>query len=56
MDLKNWEIPENFVRFMITYLLLHYRARLAQSVERWTFNPTVVGSSPTSGVILILRV
>ena len=25
------------------------RARLAQSVERWTFNPTVVGSSPTSG-------
>ena len=26
-----------------------YRARLAQSVERWTFNPTVVGSSPTSG-------
>ena len=27
-----------------------FRARLAQSVERWTFNPTVVGSSPTSGV------
>ena len=26
------------------------QARLAQSVERWTFNPTVVGSSPTSGV------
>ena len=25
MDLKNWEIPENFVRFMITYLLLHSR-------------------------------
>ena len=25
-------------------------ARLAQSVERWTLNPTVVGSSPTLGV------
>ena len=25
------------------------RARLAQSVERWTLNPTVVGSSPTLG-------
>ena len=24
-------------------------ARLAQSVERWTLNPTVVGSSPTLG-------
>ena len=24
-------------------------ARLAQSVERWTFNPTVKGSSPLSG-------
>ena len=27
------------------------QARLAQSVERWTFNPTVKGSSPLSGVI-----
>ena len=26
-------------------------AWLAQSVERWTFNPTVVGSSPTLGSI-----
>ena len=26
-----------------------YHARLAQSVERWTLNPTVVGSSPTLG-------
>ena len=30
------------------------RARLAQSVERWTFNPTVVGSSPTLGSIFYL--
>ena len=27
-------------------------ARLAQSVERWTLNPTVVGSSPTLGVAI----
>ena len=27
----------------------NYHARLAQSVERWTLNPTVVGSSPTLG-------
>ena len=27
-------------------------ARLAQSVDRWTLNPTVVGSSPTLGVII----
>ena len=26
-------------------------AWLAQSVERWTFNPTVAGSSPASGLI-----
>ena len=25
-------------------------AWLAQSVERWTFNPTVAGSSPASGL------
>jgi hypothetical protein len=25
-------------------------ARVAQLVERWTFNPTVQGSSPCSGV------
>ena len=30
------------------------RAWLAQSVERWTFNPTVAGSSPASGLILLL--
>ena len=30
-------------------------AWLAQSVERWTFNPTVAGSSPASGSILILE-
>lgn len=29
------------------------RARLAQSVEHWTFNPRVVGSSPPSGVCLL---
>ena len=30
------------------------RAWLAQSVERWTFNPTVAGSSPASGLYLLL--
>ena len=30
--------------------LFVHQARLAQSVERWTLNPTVVGSSPTLGV------
>ena len=30
--------------------MFEYSARLAQSVERWTLNPTVVGSSPTLGV------
>ena len=29
------------------------RAWLAQSVERWTFNPTVAGSSPASGLTLL---
>ena len=28
---------------------VQYAARLAQSVERWTLNPTFVGSSPTLG-------
>ena len=28
---------------------MYSHARLAQSVERWTLNPTVVGSSPTLG-------
>ena len=28
-----------------------HSARLAQSVERWTLNPTVVGSSPTLGAV-----
>ena len=28
-------------------------ARLAQSVERWTLNPTVVGSSPTLGDVFL---
>ena len=28
-------------------------ARLGQSVERWTFNPTVKGSSPLSGANFI---
>ena len=30
-------------------LSIIHSARLAQSVERWTLNPTVVGSSPTLG-------
>ena len=29
-------------------------AWLAQSVERWTFNPTVAGSSPASGLIFFI--
>jgi hypothetical protein len=32
------------------------RARLAQSVERWTFNPTAVGSSPTSGAPFVKKI
>ena len=31
-------------------------ARLAQSVERWTLNPTVVGSSPTLGEYFIILI
>ena len=29
-------------------------AWLAQSVERWTFNPTVAGSSPASGLLFLI--
>ena len=29
------------------------QAWLAQSVERWTFNPTAAGSSPASGSLFI---
>ena len=29
-------------------------AWLAQSVERWTFNPTVAGSSPASGLTFFI--
>ena len=36
-----------FVEIIINQNGCH--ARLAQSVERWTLNPTVVGSSPTLG-------
>ena len=32
---------------------MEHRAWLAQSVERWTFNPTVAGSSPASGLTFI---
>ena len=32
---------------------LHSKARLAQLVERKTFNLVVVGSSPTAGIVLI---
>ena len=42
-------------RFIFSIVLStwpHYHvAWLAQSVERWTFNPTVVGSSPTLGLL-----
>ena len=34
---------------------VYSQARLAQSVERWTLNPTVVGSSPTLGVCFPLQ-
>ena len=40
---------------MIYWNMSLHNARLAQSVERWTLNPTVVGSSPTLGVIFIFR-
>ena len=39
---------------MYFYFELVGRAWLAQSVERWTFNPTVAGSSPASGLTLLL--
>ena len=39
-----------------TWKVLFNNARLAQSVERWTLNPTVVGSSPTLGVILCVLI
>ena len=43
--------------YLILYLIVDqlvitvysFGARLAQLVERWTFNPTVAGSSPSSG-------
>ena len=55
-----WGIPPSFSFFSFLLGLLHlvaFRfecgspqvARLAQSVEHGTFNPRVVGSSPTSG-------
>ena len=37
------------IRLYKPYIVNSERARLAQSVERWTINPTVVGSSPTLG-------
>ena len=37
------------IQILDLYWIIH--ARLAQSVERWTLNPTVVGSSPTLGEI-----
>ena len=37
---KKMQLKSDFIR----------QALLAQSVERWTLNPTVVGSSPTWGV------
>ena len=33
---------------------MYLRAWLAQSVERWTFNPTVAGSSPASGLTFFI--
>ena len=40
-------------RDLIINLRDDLNARLAQSVERWTLNPTVVGSSPTLGVYFV---
>ena len=44
-------VPKKLEIYIIIYniVLLVKQARLAQSVERWTLNPTVVGSSPTLG-------
>ena len=46
-----------YLRTKASFIYFKFRelvsARLAQSVERWTLNPTVVGSSPTLGVVLI---
>ena len=51
-----WYILNNIECVAITKLMQalteeFQRAWLAQSVERWTFNPTVAGSSPASGLI-----
>ena len=49
-------VPKKLEIYIIIYniVLLVIQARLAQSVERWTLNPTVVGSSPTLGLVFIL--
>ena len=39
----------NSIIFVASAIVVATSARLAQSVERWTLNPTVVGSSPTLG-------
>ena len=41
--------PEGTFELVSWNVRLEHRAWLAQSVERWTFNPTVAGSSPASG-------
>ena len=41
-------------KFLNKRIRLGIHARLAQSVERWTLNPTVVGSSPTLGDYFLL--
>ena len=37
----------------INRLCIELQAWLAQSVERWTFNPTATGSSPVSGSLFL---
>ena len=49
------EIFIKFHEFLNKRVILSIHARLAQSVERWTLNPTVVGSSPTLGEFLSIN-
>ena len=46
---KHYYVSTLSRRLYKPYIINTERARLAQSVERWTLNPTVVGSSPTLG-------
>ena len=51
--LKKIVQSKNIFKIYILIIPLSLSARLAQSVERGTFNPEVKGSSPLSGELLL---